>query len=225
MERALTGSGPLQELAQWLRSLRQQSGLTYRQMARKAEKYGFPTSYSVLCRAAGGTRRPTWTATEAYMHACLPALPPADAERARQHTRILWEATDPRRMIARRRVRPDSHPPDLIAQPLQLIDAMNALRLRAGDPTLRALEQWATVSDQHGQVSHLPRSTLGAVLRGSRMPSKELFMTFVHVVIHRTHGTLDQAVDPIGWRKTEARQKIAKWEDAWDRAWCYRHGF
>jgi DNA-binding NarL/FixJ family response regulator len=57
--------GPLADFASGLRALRNQTGLTYRELSRR-------THYapSVLAAAAGGAALPTWPVTAAYVAAC-----------------------------------------------------------------------------------------------------------------------------------------------------------
>ncbi|OSP39350.1 hypothetical protein B7767_32070 [Streptomyces sp. 13-12-16] len=95
-------------------------------------------------------------------------------------------------------------PPQYICEPLELLDAMRALRFAHGNKTLRELEAAAT---ENG-VSFLPRSSLGAVLGGQRRPSKTLLLTFVRVCGGVEPGT------------PEARL----WEQAWERVDAYQRG-
>ncbi|MEU5646612.1 helix-turn-helix domain-containing protein [Streptomyces milbemycinicus] len=73
------------------------------------------------------------------------------------------------------------------------------MQLEAGGLSLRELEARAT---SHG-VTLLPHSTVGAVLRGERMPSRMLLIHFVEAC-----GV--------------SRAPTGAWEDAWERADAYR---
>ncbi|WP_335936429.1 hypothetical protein [Streptomyces sp. PTD5-9] len=81
---------------------------------------------------------------------------------------------------------------------------MEHLRRENGNPTLRELEERAYV-DAGTRVSLLPRSTVGAVLRG-RMPAKDLLLNFVR---HCGNATGKQ---------------LQGWADAWERADACRRG-
>lgn len=179
------------ELAQWLESLRQQAGLTYQQMAHKT-KAGFAPA--TLWRAARGTTVPRWPVVEAFAAACG-----GDLEQARR----MWAAAAEQRRSARSaapgtRGEPVLRP-EFIHNPAQLLQAMRAMQIEAGGLSLRELEARATSQG----VTLLPHSTVGAVLRGERMPAKR---TLVHFV---------QACGV-------SRAPTGAWEDAWDRADAYR---
>ncbi|MFD8384995.1 helix-turn-helix transcriptional regulator [Streptomyces sp. NPDC059679] len=179
------------ELAQWLRSLRQQAGLTYQQMAHKT-RAGFASA--TLWRAARGTTVPRWPVVEAFATACG-----GDLGQARR----MWTAAAEQRRSSRSpALGSRSEPvlrPEFIHTPAQLLQAMRAIQLEAGGLSLRELEARAT---SHG-VTLLPHSTVGAVLRGERMPSKKLLVHFVEAC-----GV--------------SRAPTAAWEDAWERADAYR---
>ncbi|MER5549288.1 hypothetical protein ABT072_44515 [Streptomyces sp. NPDC002589] len=81
---------------------------------------------------------------------------------------------------------------------------MRALRFARGNKALRELELAATKDG----VSFLPRSSLGAVLSGTRMPSKTLLLTFVKMRGGVKPGT----------------PAALQWEQAWERADAYRRG-
>lgn len=196
--KALATPKPLPELAQWLQSLRQLSGLSYRQMERLSTLHtNRKTPYLRFYRADRGNRLPAWKVVQDYVRICEGDI--RDAER-------LWKkaeaATSPADGRPRRR-RP-ALPPQYIGEPLELLDAMRALRFDHGNKTLRELELAAS---ENG-VSHLPRSTLGAVLSGKRMPSKRFLLIFIQVC---------GEVEP-GTRTAEM------WERAWDRADAYQRG-
>ncbi|MEU9791216.1 helix-turn-helix transcriptional regulator [Streptomyces sparsogenes] len=65
--------------------------------------------------------------------------------------------------------------PEFVHTPARLLQAMRAMQLGAGGLSLRELEARAT---SHG-VPLPPHSTVGAVLRGERMPSRMLLVHFV----------------------------------------------
>ncbi|MCG0284084.1 helix-turn-helix transcriptional regulator [Streptomyces sp. PSAA01] len=180
------------ELAQWLRSLRQQAGLTYQQMAHKTPTAGFAPA--TLWRAARGTTVPRWPVVEAFATACG-----GDLEQARR----MWAAaTEQRRSLRSASPGIRGEPvlrPEFIHTPAQLLQSMRAMQLEAGGLSLRELEDRAI---SHG-VTLLPHSTVGAVLRGERMPAKRLLIHFVEAC-----GV--------------SRAPTGAWEDAWDRADAYR---
>ncbi|MEU5032329.1 helix-turn-helix domain-containing protein [Streptomyces milbemycinicus] len=158
---------PVVELAQWLRSLRQQAGLAYQQMAHTTPA-GFAAA--TLWRAARGTTVPRWPVVEAFATACG-----GDLGQARR----MWTAAAEQRRFSRSPA-PGSRSepvlrPEFIHTPAQLLQAMRAMQLEAGGLSLRELEARAT---SHG-VTLLPHSTVGTVLRGERMPSRMLLIHFV----------------------------------------------
>src|ERR1700760_554735 len=64
-ERTINASGPVPDLAQQLRLLRQEAGLTLRQLASRTG-----LSAATLSVAASGRELPTWKVTSAYVQAC-----------------------------------------------------------------------------------------------------------------------------------------------------------
>lgn len=91
--------------------------------------------------------------------------------------------------------------PEFIGEPIELLGAMRAMRFSHGDRSLRGL-------DQAAGLGLLPRSTLGAVLSGKRMPSKNLLMVFVRVCGGVEPGT----------------PEAMAWGQAWNRADAHRRG-
>ncbi|MET9398623.1 helix-turn-helix transcriptional regulator [Kitasatospora sp. NPDC002965] len=190
---AMPSAAPHYELAQWLRALRAESGLTYRQMAGRITRSG--CSSATLSRADSGSALPRLGVVEAYAAACG-----ASVREARQR----WEraATGAGTAAARADRRPDRAPPggrarrvELVYEPAHLLEAMHRLRLAAGQPSLRELQERART----GGFGVLPRSTLADVLAGLRMPSEPLLVTYV-----RCCGI--------------PGDRIAAWRAAWFRA-------
>ncbi|MDN3259191.1 hypothetical protein QWJ26_05075 [Streptomyces sp. CSDS2] len=195
--RALATPAPVVELAQWLRSLRRRAGLSYRQMARLATLHsGRPVPHLRFFHAARGDRLPSWPVVQEYVRVC------GGDER---HVERLWKKAEAATAAPgiRSRRRPVL-PPQYICEPLELLDAMRALRFAHGNKTLRELEAAAT---ENG-VSFLPRSSLSAVLNGQRRPSKTLLLTFVRVCGGVEPGTPGARL----------------WEQAWERADAYQRG-
>ncbi|GAA1544489.1 hypothetical protein GCM10009730_62040 [Streptomyces albidochromogenes] len=192
---ALATPAPVIELAQWLRSLRQLSGLSYRQMAAKATADPHrPVPHLRFYHADRGRKLPTWQVVESYVRVCG-----ADERQAER----LWKKAEtaiaaPGSPAARRR---PVLAPEFIGEPIELLDAMRAMRFSHGNRSLREL-------DQAAGLGLLPRSTLGAVLSGKRMPSKNLLMVFVRVCGGVQPGT----------------PKAMAWEHAWTRADAHRRG-
>ncbi|MFB7241727.1 hypothetical protein CW362_00600 [Streptomyces populi] len=182
------------ELAQWLRSLRQRSGLTYRQMAELTEglRIADPACSAVtLSRADRGTFLPRRHVVEAYAQVC---------GATRREARLRWEQA----------ARQSGHTPDgrevasapraerkleLVYHPAHLLEAMHQARLAAGQPSLREMEKKA----RDLGAGPLPRSTVADILAGSRMPSEELLVAYVRAC--GQHG-----------------RRIALWRNAWARA-------
>jgi len=192
---ALDESAPYYELALWLRSVRDNAGLTYRQMADKigGARYS-PVTFS---RADSGWFLPRREVVEAYAGVCgasrreaqrmwLRAATVGDVPSTRSRTRDRAEPRYPGGPV--RRI-------ELIYEPAHLLEAMNQLRVSAGLPSLRVLQRLARA----GGYGPLPRSTLGEVLAGVRMPSEALLVSYV-----RSCG--------------ESRDRVAAWRGAWQRA-------
>src|ERR1700759_4491469 len=77
-ERTINASGPVPDLAQQLRLLRQEAGLTLRQLASRTG-----LSAATLSVAASGRELPTWKVTSAYVQAC--GADPEDWRGRREH--------------------------------------------------------------------------------------------------------------------------------------------
>lgn len=186
---ALPGTDSARELAQWLESLRQQADLSYEQVAQQGM-----FSTATIWRATRGTSVPRWQVTEAFVTACG-----GDLRQARR----LWNAAEELRTSRRSGAANVSTTPTLqpwfIRTPAELLQAMISMRLQAGNPSLGTLERRATV----GGVTLLPHSSLSAVLRGERMPSRGFLVHFVQAC-----GV--------------ASEPIEVWVDAWNRAEEYR---
>ncbi|MER7764351.1 hypothetical protein [Streptomyces sp. NPDC097619] len=190
------------DLAQWLLSLRQASGLSVSQVAIRTERMGMSISRSTLYRAelvrvvGKQPSIPAWPVVEAYTKACGGNI----TEAKRLWTKAVSVPTpgktnpsQPRRSVKALQY---------ISEPVDLLHAMQALRLRAGNPSLRELEN----RSKRFTVAVLPRSTLSAVLSGSR-PCRRVFLAdFV-----RACGVTDE---------TEVR----RWLQAWDRIEANRTG-
>ncbi|MFJ8793521.1 helix-turn-helix domain-containing protein [Streptomyces sp. NPDC102462] len=182
------------ELAQWLRSLRARSGLTYRRMAQLIEDAriaGPGCSAVTLSRADRGTVLPRRDVVEAYALVC---------GGTRRDARVRWERAAQRADAADGAGEPPlvtrpGHRPEFVYHPAHLLEAMHRLHLDAGRPSLREMQRRA----RELGAGPLPRSTLADVLAGQRMPSEELLVAYV-----RACGQHDE--------------KIPLWRNAWARA-------
>ncbi|GCE01017.1 helix-turn-helix transcriptional regulator [Embleya hyalina] len=190
---------PVTVQAQWLKSLRLDHGLSLRRMAQMTTGRDWAVTYTKLFRAEQGITSPKWETVLAYVEVCG-----GNAHKARR----LWNAADAvtstttptETAPAVRTVLPPEH----ISEPLELLHAMRALRTARGPRPLRELEDAARVDG----VSFLPRSTLGAILSGKRMVSKQ---TLLHFVGACTGAEPDSTT-------------IRAWARAWDRADAHRRG-
>ncbi|MCX5555810.1 helix-turn-helix transcriptional regulator [Streptomyces sp. NBC_00038] len=181
------------ELAQWLRSLRRRSGLTYRQMSELSESVRFTgpgCSAVTLSRADRGTFLPRQHVVEAYAQVC---------GATRREARLRWERAAQQAGAAGggRETPPMARPGrrlELVYQPAHLLEAMHRVRLAAGQPSLREMQKRA----RDLGTGPLPRSTVADVLAGVRMPSEELLVAYVRACgQHGHHLTL--------WRHAWAR--------------------
>jgi len=167
----------LRALVVWLRGQKERAGLTYVQMAEQPE---CTVAASTLSRADDGSRLPTRQTVHAYAAAC--GADPAQAERLWCRARYRFRQQRQARRIGPR--------PETVLDFADLRQAMAELRERCGGPSLAQLSR-------HAPTGLLPRSTLGAVLRGTALPRKDLMLAFV-----RALGVQDTRV----------------WERAWDKA-------
>jgi hypothetical protein len=186
---ALARHTSVETLAWWLGSLRRRSGMSWDQMARIAVGSGLPVTRSTLYRAARGETLPKWRTVQAFTRVCG-----GDEREAKR----LWTAAA-RHEAADGGAAPRvaAPPPRFITEPWQLVHAMREMCREHGNPTLRELEERAYI-DVGNRVSLLPKSTLGAVLRG-RMPARDLLLNFV-----RYCGNVPES-------------RLGDWADAWDR--------
>lgn len=150
----------LRDLAEWLRSLRRVSGLAYGRMAQTSRDINLPTSTAAFCRADKGRGLPPWKVVEAYARCCDGSV----AEARRLWRRAAIATSEVREIDVRASTRAPALP--FVMEPAELLMAMRELRVAAGMPSLRALEARAAVPGGGG--SYLPRSTIGAVLNGTR---------------------------------------------------------
>ncbi|MFF3547314.1 hypothetical protein [Streptomyces platensis] len=187
----------VRELAERLTLLRQLSGLTYSRMAHASAEMGLPVSTCTLFRADKGRSLPAWTTVKAYVGTCGGSIPMA---------RKLWDKAARAKMQVHNIAAPAPArvAPALpyISEPLQLLQAMQELRLSAGQPSLRVLEARAAVPGGGG--SFLPRSTLGGVLNGTRDCTRELLGHFINAC------GVDREAD------------VREWMKAWDRVDSHR---
>jgi hypothetical protein len=85
---------------------------------------------------------------------------------------------------------------ELVHHPMHLLQMMNQLHLSAGYPSLRELQKRA----RKRGFGPLPRSTLGDVLAGIRMPSERLLVSYV-----RTCGEPEHRV--VAWLEALSRAR------------------
>lgn len=160
-EKPLSASGgPLADLANELRRLRKQAGLTYRQLA---DETGFAPA--TLTAAASGGQMPSWPVVRAWARAC---------HGEEQAIRCLYERACT--AAGYPAPGPDStgeEPPDpaQAATPAQFVACMVRLRAWDGNPSL------ATLNQRSGR--HLPPSTLSGVLRRESLPRLDFVLRYV----------------------------------------------
>src|ERR1700759_318620 len=88
-ERTINATGPVPDFAQQLRLLRQEAGLTLRQLAARTG-----LSAATLSVAASGRELPTWKVTSAYVQAC--GADPEDWRVRWEHSaRLSWRPRGP----------------------------------------------------------------------------------------------------------------------------------
>ena len=164
------------ELAQWLRSLRQRSGLTYRQMAELTEGLRIADpACSAVTLLRGPTVAPSCPSpcrgsvcAGLWRHTARgPTTLGAGGPAIRPHSRRPRGPSAPR---AGRKL-------ELVYHPAHLLEAMHQARLAAGQPSLREMEKKA----RDLGAGPLPRSTVADILAGFRMPSEEVLVAYVRL--------------------------------------------
>ncbi len=180
---------PLGELALWLRSQRQCSGLTYAQLAARTD-----VSATSLSRATKGERLPSLAVVEAFARGCS-----ADSRKAVS----LWRKA--RYAANQQPINGEQAPmrPEYIHNFSQLHTAVLELYRKAGSPPLRSLENTAA-----GQYGCLPRSSVSRVLRGQAIPRKELLLAFVRACA--TSGRIDVSVWQAAWERSSQHARYER---------------
>lgn len=162
----LPSAGPLHGLAHELRNLRRRKGLTYRDLAADT---GLPLS--TLRDAASGKSVPKWRVAETFATCCDGDL---------QQIRALWDHAyaavgRPPRLDERN---PNADAPGLpdpatASTPEQFVVLMRRLRIWAGNPSLKTL-------NQRSGGFLLPPATVSETLRRPRLPQRrELLVAYV----------------------------------------------
>ncbi|MEU8851936.1 helix-turn-helix transcriptional regulator [Streptomyces sp. NPDC048564] len=158
-------SRSLQALAAWLRSGREEAGLTYEQLAART-----PFSPDTLSRAASGSSVPrNVRVVVAYAGAC--GLPEAEAER-------LWKLArrDEARAAGVLNGQRGGLHISMVKDFADLHSAIVELYQSAGSPALRSLD------DRMGGHGQLPHSTVSRVLKGRSRPNRQFVLAFAEAV-------------------------------------------
>lgn len=175
-ENKIPGDGPIAQLAQELRQVRDRAGRPpYRQLAASTH-----FSASVLADAAAGYRCPTWEVTKAFVMACeaeiegwyqrwLRAQADVPSRRVRQPRNVVPTTTDKKgveaAVPARLPLRPTRPPdPSLARTPAEYVRQLRALRAWAGKPGSREIARAGR------NLGLLPRS-----LPEGNLPSSTLY--------------------------------------------------
>jgi DNA-binding XRE family transcriptional regulator len=151
---------PVAAVSAELRRLREQAGLTYRDLADRA---GY--SLATLVGASDGRRLPTWQVTHAYVVACRGDV---DAIRSLYDQALTAEGRpvpDPSQAVA------DLPDPGRAATSAQLVASMKWLRMWAGNPSLAELNRRSG--------GYLPPSTISGVLRREGLPRRDLVIRYI----------------------------------------------
>lgn len=158
-------SASLQTLAAWLRSGREEAGLTYEQLAART-----PFSPDTLARAASGNSVPrNVKVVVAYAGAC--GLAETEAER-------LWKIArrDEARAAGVLNGQRSGLHISMVKDFADLHSAIVELYQCAGSPALRSLD------DRMGGHGQLPHSTVSRVLKGRSRPSRPFVLAFAEAV-------------------------------------------
>ncbi len=158
------GTGPhMRALAAALREMKEHSGLTYANLAKRTEELKVRHGAATLSRAAAGTHLPRLKTVKAF------ALAAADRDsrqaqlRAVERVEALWTATAVERAapLTTRPVRRQRSTAGLARRLVQL-------RAQAGQPTLTQLQELSAAAGHR-----VPRSTLHLILGGRVLPTRD----------------------------------------------------
>jgi transcriptional regulator with XRE-family HTH domain len=163
-ERTISASGPVPDFAQQLRLLRQEAGLTLRQLAGRTG-----LSAATLSVAASGRELPTWKVTRTYVQAC--GADPEDWRARWEHsTRSSWHPRGPWPAGSRSELSGQGQADEVVfpggPAPLpvtaettrEFMACLRRVKIWAGDPPVRTLARRAG----------LPPSTMQDFLRRER---------------------------------------------------------
>ena len=164
--RTVSHAGSAQtRLAQWLMDQYKQRGLSYRKLASALAGDGYegvtPYSHAQLARVTVRADL-SWSLVHAFTVACE-----GDVEEAR----ALWaQAAHAASALSQGRgMRPES-----INHHHELLKEMRRLRIQAGNPSLARLQSQARKAQRK-----LPKTTLGPVLAGQRLPKPQTLRAFL----------------------------------------------
>ncbi|WP_030062463.1 helix-turn-helix domain-containing protein [Streptomyces novaecaesareae] len=155
----------LGRLAAWLREQREQTGLTYRQLADRTNYHA-----TTLQRAASGRSVPSWKVVEAVTRECGGDLKTA----RRKWSQANYWAHVPRPSGTRRLRAPRRVDPEQVDSFADLRRAMHEMRRKADWPSLKELDRRARARGRR-----LPSSTLALVLKGEAPLHKPVFLTYM----------------------------------------------
>lgn len=184
-----TPNRSLGRLAVWLRSHRNQAGLSYRQLAER-------TIYSsvTLSRATTGETIPRLPVVEAFTRACGGNV---------AHARQLWREARWEEHRASEVIR--ARPPKLSAvkDPEDMIAALQYLYYRSGAMSIEEVERRA------GAPGLLPHTTLHRMILGQTMLQLEQLVAFLNVcdVDERERGAWLKAWTR-AWRRRESEKEM-----------------
>ncbi|RGD62066.1 hypothetical protein DR950_33830 [Kitasatospora xanthocidica] len=164
------GTNPrLRALALALRRMKKVSGLTYAGLAARTEALGTPRGAATLSQAAAGHRLARLDTVHAFARA---AADPADTKaqhQAAQDIRDLWQAAAIGRAAP---LASELAPKTEKYQPRRTLDnlalGLRKMRARAGQPTLKALQD---LSEAAGH--RVAKSTIHLILAGRVLPTRE----------------------------------------------------
>ncbi len=155
----------LGRLAAWLREQREQTGMTYRQLAARTNYHA-----TTLQRAASGRSVPSWKVVEAVTRECGGDLKTA----RRKWSQANYWAHVPRPSGTRRLRAPRRVDPEQVDSFADLRRAMHEMRRKADWPSLKELDRRARARGRR-----LPSSTLALVLKGEAPLHKPVFLAYM----------------------------------------------
>ncbi|MFD7450336.1 hypothetical protein [Kitasatospora sp. NPDC059827] len=166
-------TGPrLRALATALRRMKESSGLTYAELAKRSARRGEPKGAATLSQAAAGHRLPRLDTALAFARAAADPDDVPTQHRATQHVHTLWTRASVEHAAPLAAGGPPPAAQDGASRPKRTLAnlalGLRRMRAQAGQPSLKALEG---LSEAAGY--RVPKSTVHLILAGRVLPTRD----------------------------------------------------